>query len=36
MLKNKDTYLQECREFCETRKFVAERWECSGIVNLAT
>lgn len=24
---NKDTYLDECRGFCERRKFVAERWE---------
>jgi len=25
--ETKDTYLRECQEFCERRKFVAERWE---------
>lgn len=27
MFENKDTYLEDCRSFCDTRKFVAERWE---------
>lgn len=36
MFNHADSYLRECQEFCEVRKFVAERWEWQEKPNNST